>query len=157
MEAQVIDLQSRRKKRTLNEDQARRTEEALEVLRVLITDYEILMKVLAPTVSAEELVQFLPLSPEEQRAQDLRRLHEFANALEGIAGEKRCTLSEALEVIQKGPDCEMKEVAHYLLGSEFPLFGAMLQVIEWSSLPRQSDFSDAFSKETRCEVKKLEL
>jgi hypothetical protein len=108
--------------------------EGIYVLRIMLSDYEVLMNTLAEHITLEQLAEITSLSAEEQIQEDLRRLNDWVNALEWVITEKRnVNLAQAQEWLSHQRFDELTQVIEYLKGSEYPLFRAMMQLIQYTS------------------------
>jgi len=126
--AQIIDLEEKRNEKIQIQVNAL---ENLSVLKALVAGYEVEMKVLAETVTAEQLAAVTPLTAEEQINEDLRRLHTLIEALEYIVCEKvGFSLSKALEILKAFGGEEMATVIEYLENSDYPTFKTMMEVVK---------------------------
>src|SRR5262245_8437200 len=110
--AQVINLFEKRNEKIQTQAAAL---EGIQALKILVAGYEVEMKELAETVSAEDLARVTPLSAEEQINEDLRRLNTLVEALEYIVTEKKgFSLAQALEILKGFGGEEMIDVINYL-------------------------------------------
>ncbi len=133
--ALVIDFQQKRLEKSQLKIQHLWALDGIRALRLMIADYEKLMVVLADEVTPEQLAQFTPLTAAEQIQDDLRRLNTLVEALEYLVNEKPgLTLVAALEILREFGGDEMAAVIDYLLAAEYPVFKAMMKVMDYTSV-----------------------
>ncbi|GEM_PF-2483810 len=133
--AVILDFNQKFQANLLQKNIQRRAMDGIQVLRVILSDYEKLMKELAQNISPEQLAKITQLSAEEQILEDVRRLNDLIQALESkILAQKGLNLRRAMEDLQKQTQQEVGNVAAYLESNEYPLFKVWVKVIEWTSL-----------------------
>jgi hypothetical protein len=133
--ASLISFQKKRSERIQQKKVRQWAQSGVYVLRVMLSDYEALMNQLAGQITAEQLAEITSLSAPDQIKEDLRRLNDWVNALEWVVLEKKgFSLAQAMEWLPEQGIEELSLVIDYLKTSEYPLFRAMMQVIQYTSV-----------------------
>jgi len=108
--------------------------DGLYVLRIMISDYEVLMNHLAQNISPEQLVEITALSADDQIQEDLRRLYALLDGMETLVKSKSgMSLREAFRRLKVQGSEEMSLVIEYLEASDYPVFQAMMKLIDYTS------------------------
>lgn len=133
--AVILDFNQKFQKHLQSKKIYGRAQDGLEVLRVLMKDYEALMQDLAKQISPEQLAKVTELSAEDQIREDIRRIQDLINTLESRVNLKKgLTLQQAFEEIKAESSTELGVVAAYLEKNEYVLFQVMMKVIAWASV-----------------------
>jgi len=98
------------------------------LLKGMISEYESLMEEFSRTLSLPERAE---LRPQDQIAEDVRRLNTLAEALEYIVTEEEgLSLAEALQILKRHGGEEISCLINYLEKSDYPLFQDMMAAID---------------------------
>ncbi|HKY63511.1 MAG TPA: hypothetical protein VJR29_08840 [bacterium] len=133
-QTQILDFVSYRKKtvakKALRSKVQTQAYEMLKVIQGLVFDYEAQMVAIAQEVAGDNWVEKHGRSPAEQIADDLRRLHNFSQALENALDHGATTLGEAAKAIRHGEDEELIATLDYILSSDYVGFQAITKILE---------------------------
>jgi len=147
-ECRVIDFsQYQRKAKEKRAHQARARERSFVVLNVvkgLVLDYELKMIKSAQEIDLEAYRAQYQQDPLEQIQNDMRRLGDFAQALEWALTEKGAsTVIEATGVLRQHATEELVDTLNYILMSDYFGFKAIKDVMECAVL-----FDGVYSEDT---------
>ncbi len=125
--------------------------DALEVLKVLVNDYERLMQELALQITPEQLSSLTDLSAQDQIKEDIRRLQDIVSALESkVLAKKGLSLEQAFEELKQEEGTELSAVAIYLEKNEYALFATMMKIIRWASVASEAVERDEYTLLVNC-------
>ena len=146
---QILDFVTYRKKsqakKALRSKVQLQAYDMLKVVQGLVFDYEAQMLAIAQDVDGAEWVEQHGRSAGEQIAEDLRRLHDFSQALETALDNGATTLGEAAKAIRYGDNEELIGTLDYILESDYAGFQAITKILEAVYFAEDKHFFNAES------------